>query len=166
MNRFFVRSLFLAILAFWFVPSFSYSIKEGATLPDFTLQNMDGSETTLSSLRGNWVLLNFWATWCVPCKAEMPALGKAYEKYKDNGGAILGINYKQNAKTVAKYLSSNKVPFPILLDPKGKLSKKLNVFALPTTFFIGANGSLLGTHTGALTFDELDEWIADLAKKE
>jgi len=119
------------------------SPREGFLAPDFTLDTLDGGKTTLSELRGKVVVINFWATWCLPCRVETPALERSYEQYKDSGVVILGVNLTDQdlIGEVNSFVQEFKLTYPILLDGDGRVSNILyQVRGLPTTFFVNREG--------------------------
>lgn len=123
-------------------PALVAAAHEGFIAPDFELKDEQGNFLMLSSLRGNPVVINFWASWCSPCKAEMPALELVHQKYKDQGLIILAVNSAnqddpQQAIAFSKDLG---LSFQILFDDDGKASELYNVLALPTSYFIDSNG--------------------------
>ncbi|VAX16121.1 hypothetical protein MNBD_NITROSPINAE02-93 [hydrothermal vent metagenome] len=136
--------------------------KEPKLAPPFDAPGLDGDKITLDSLKGKAIILNFWATWCIPCKMEMPLLEQVYNDNKDKGLVIIGANYRQPAPIIKRFISKNPISFPILLDEDGKISKKYGVFALPATFFINREGHYLGSHTGLLTEENLEEWLTKI----
>ena len=122
--------------------SSSPSPREGFLAPDFTLDTLQGEKVTLSDLRGKIVLINLWATWCPPCRAEMPALEKSYELYKDSGVVILGVNLtnQDSEKDVSRFVEEFGLTFPILLDRDGNVSALYQLMGLPTTYFVNREG--------------------------
>ena len=122
--------------------SSSPSPREGFLAPDFTLNTVDGKEVTLSELRGKIVIINLWATWCPPCRAEMPALENAYEQYKDSGVVILGLNVtnQDSEKDIPPFVKEFGLTFPILLDRDGSVSTLYQLRGLPTTYFVNREG--------------------------
>lgn len=123
--------------------SSSPSPREGFLAPDFTLDTLDGNKVTLSELRGKAVVVNFWATWCLPCRVETPALEKSYEQYRDSGVVILGVNLTNQdlISEVNSFVQEFKLTYPILLDNDGRVSGTLyQVRGLPTTFFVNREG--------------------------
>lgn len=123
--------------------SSSPSPREGFLAPDFALDTLDGSKIKLSDLRGKVVVVNFWATWCLPCREETPALEKAYEQYKDSGMVILGVNItdQDSVSDVESFVQEFKLTYPILLDRDGTVSNTLyQIKGLPTTFFVNREG--------------------------
>ena len=115
---------------------------------NFTLKSHSGKNLKLSEYRGQVVLLNFWASWCGPCRQEMPLLEKIYKKYKPLGFTMLGVNVEENSSAAKKLLRDVKVSFPILFDTKNIASKLYNVSAMPTTVIIDRNGNKRFVHKG------------------
>jgi len=116
----------------------------GFFAPEFNLFDINGDEITLSSLRGTPIMLNFWARWCPPCKAEMPAMQLAYEKYKDRGFEIIAINAtnQDNLNNAASFILKNDLTFPVLLDSNGQTTEDYQIRSLPTSFFIDRDGRI------------------------
>ncbi len=116
--------------------------KVGSVAPDFTLSTLSGGVVTLSKLRGHPVLINFWASWCVACRAEAPELQKLYAEYGKRGLIVLGVNTTQQ-DTVADaraYVSEFKLTFDIPMDEKGNVARAYRVVGLPTSFFVDSLG--------------------------
>lgn len=126
--------------------------------PNFTLKSRSGKNIKLSELRGQVVMINFWASWCGPCRKEMPVLEKLYKKYKSLGFVILGVNV-DDKKSQAEYLLKQiPISFPILFDSNKKISEIYNVTAMPSSFFIDRDGKLRSEHKGYLpAYDMLYE---------
>lgn len=114
----------------------------GFLAPDFTLETLDGESITLSDLRGKGVLVNLWASWCLPCRREMPAMQKIYDLYKDQGFVVLAVNItSQDSLTkAAEFVEEYDLTFPILLDTNGIVAKLYQLRAFPSSYFIGIDG--------------------------
>jgi len=122
--------------------------REGFAAPDLTLQTLDGETVTLSDLRGQAVLSNFWASWCPPCRNEMPAIQQVYEEYRDEGFTVLAVNSQEQETRVAAFAGELGLTFPILIDRDGRVFDDYRVAALPTTFFVDRAGVIRGVTTG------------------
>ncbi len=114
--------------------------QRGFPAPDLSLETLEGETIALSDLRGQVVIINFWATWCPPCRAEMPALQKVYEQYRDQGLTILAVNQQESNQRVADFTGQFGLTFPILMDRDGRVFARYRVTALPTTFFVDREG--------------------------
>ena len=126
------------------------SPKEGFTAPGFTLDLLGGGQATLSSLRGKVVLVNLWASWCLPCKAEMPAIEKIYTAFKSQGFEVLAVNLtRQDSETaVAAFIQQNDLTFPILLDRGGEVGARYSLLGLPSSYFIDRQGIIRSVVVG------------------
>ena len=134
----------------------------GSSVPNIKLQELDGEVRSLSDLKGQAVILNFWGSWCEPCKREMPALSKAYEQWKEQGVEIIGINYGEDELVVRNFAKQMGVTFPIWLDRKKTASKEFGIRPLPTTFFINPEGKVHHIKLGEVTSEELDVLIKQM----
>ena len=116
----------------------------GFAAPDFTLDTLDGETITLSELRGKPVLINLWASWCPPCRAEMPALDAVYRKYRDAGFVVLAVNttYQDSEADAVAFAQNLGLTFPILFDRDGATSRRYQLQALPTSYFVGRDGTI------------------------
>lgn len=114
--------------------------------PDFTLKSRDGKNIRLSELQGQVVMINFWASWCGPCRQEMPHLEAIHKEYVDYGFTLLGVNVDEKQELAEKLLAQIPVSFPILFDPSSSVSKKYNIDAMPTTILIDRDGNLRHLH--------------------
>ena len=114
----------------------------GFLAPDFTLKTATGETYTLSELKGQAVLVNMWATWCPPCEAEMPAIEKMYNEYKDQGFVVLAVNstFQDNPLDIAPFTEEHNLTFPILLDETSDTSRAYQVRSLPSSYFINRQG--------------------------
>jgi thiol-disulfide isomerase/thioredoxin len=126
--------------------------------PDFTLDDMDGVAHALSALRGNYVLVNFWATWCPPCRKEMPSLEYLYQRYKEKSFRVLAVNQWEDSDHVFSYMGELEVfpSFPILFDPQSQVSERYGVRGLPTSFIIDPEGRIIYRAIGGREFDHAD----------
>ncbi len=118
------------------------SPREGFLAPDFSLELLDGGTVSLADLRGQAVVVNLWASWCPPCRAEMPALQRAWEDYQDRGLVILAVNttFQDSLSAAATFIAEHGLTFPIPLDRTGSVSNRYLLRALPSTFFIDREG--------------------------
>lgn len=116
--------------------------QKGFLAPDFTLETLSGETVMLSDLRGQAVIVNLWASWCGPCRLEMPAFKEVYEEYKDQGLVILAVNStsQDSRAAVETFVAEFQLPFPIPLDTEGVAARLYQLSALPSTFFIGRDG--------------------------
>jgi peroxiredoxin len=130
-------------------PSFSGE-DPPANAPHFSLASLDGRELALNDYQGKYLLVNFWATWCGPCKVEMPSLELLYRKFKQRNFAMIAIsNDIFGAQVVKPYIQAQNFTFPVGLDPKLKVSNQFGVISLPTTFLINPQGKIIGVLNGA-----------------
>ena len=136
--------------------------------PDFTLKNNSGKNIKLSELRGQVVLLNFWATWCGPCRQEMPLLGKIHEKYKGIGFTVLAVNVEEDSKPAISMINKTNIKLPVLFDNENKVSKLYKVSAMPTTVIIDRDGNMRYLHEGYKPGDEekYKEWVKKLLQEK
>lgn len=130
------------------------------TAPNFSAPTVDGQTVSLAEHRGGVVMLNFWATWCPPCKAEMPILQKAYETHQDDGFTIIAVNNMETLSTVQRFAQSAGLSFPIAMDERGVVQRTFGVMGYPTSIFVGPNGEIYATHSGAIRADQLEQYIA------
>ncbi|MFC0214902.1 redoxin domain-containing protein [Paenibacillus chartarius] len=137
----------------------------GDKAPDFSLTGLDGKPYKLSDLKGKSVILNFWGTYCPPCKDEMPALQRAYDKWKAQGVEYVGANIGENAITVKGFMDQNKLTLPIWMDPEQTVRKQYGVSEYPTTFFISADGRIARKQVGGMTDAYIESALAELVKK-
>ena len=148
-NKFLKLFNILALLILFSV-SATAQVKEGENAPNFTLKNLYGKEISLNQFRGKHVLINFWATWCGPCKIEMPSLEALYERFKDRNFVLLAIsNDMFGANIVKPFVKAHNINFPVLLDQRLKVSNAFGVVSLPTTFMIDPQGKIIGALFGA-----------------
>ena len=130
--------------------------KVGQVAPDFELEKLGGGEAWLTDFRGHPVVLNFWATWCQPCRQEMPQLVNAFDKYKPQGLEIVGLNMQEGGDLITPFASNFGIDYPILIDRDGDTSKEFHLLGLPTTYFIDANGVIQSVYQGPLQDQQQD----------
>jgi cytochrome c biogenesis protein CcmG, thiol:disulfide interchange protein DsbE len=116
----------------------------GFIAPDFTLKTTDQRSVTLSDLRGQAVLINIWTTWCPPCRAEMPAIEKIYQEYKDQGLIVLGLNstHQDDPANIGPFIKEYSLSFPILIDDTGSATTAYQVKSLPTSVFVNRDSTI------------------------
>jgi len=128
--------------------------------PDFTLKDLDGNTVRLSDLRGKVVFLNFWATWCPPCRAEMPDIEKVHRKYRDQDVVVLGIDLRESASTVRPFVEDGGYTWAFLLDTTGEVGSMYRVGAIPTSFFIDKKGIIRAVTIGGMTAATMEAKLA------
>ncbi len=129
-------------------------LKIGQTPPNFTLLLPDGRHTSLADLKGRPVLINFWATWCPPCRAEMPELLEAARDYPDL--ALLAVNVAEDATGVSEFAEQFRMDVPVVIDPQGAISDRYNVSGLPTSVFLDEEGVIVDVRPGAIDRSIID----------
>lgn len=157
---FFLFSFSLLILT---SSSQNKNVAENSRALDFTLPDIQGKKYSLSSFKGNVILLNFWATWCPPCRYEIPILEKIQKEYKDKKFKIIAVSLDSDTKTLESFLKSNKVSFIILSDKNGKVGYAYSVLAIPTSFLIDRDFIIRRIYIGVLPEREfkkdLEKWL-------
>lgn len=136
----------------------------GKKAPDFTLETIDGKTFALSGLKGEKVILNFWASWCGPCEEEMPVLQKTYNELKDHNVEIVAVNMtvgKETRETAIRFVKQFGLSFPVPLDTEGKVLKLYEVYGLPTSYFIDTEGVIRAKYFGPME----EKFIKDELKK-
>jgi cytochrome c biogenesis protein CcmG, thiol:disulfide interchange protein DsbE len=134
----------------------------GHPAPEFTLVDLDGRMVALRELRGKVVLVNVWATWCPPCRAEMPAMQAALDRYGEQGLVVLAVNQREDREAVAAFMRERQLAFPALLDSDGAVGAAYQASALPSSFFIGRDGMVRAVYRGPLSRSVLESTIAGL----
>jgi len=153
--------------------------EEGALAPNFLLETMDDSELRLSDLRGQPVVLNFWATWCKPCRQEMPRFVEAYDAHANEGLVVVAVNLQEGKGIVRPFAEDYGMDFPIVVDRDGEVGDRYRLLGLPTTYFIDRQGVIRSVFTGpfeekqndtnvqgAIEDSELEQRIADIVALE
>lgn len=116
---------------------------------DFTLKDITNKKVNLKSYRGKVVMLNFWATWCNPCRMEMPSMEKLHQQLKDKGFIIISVASGDSKEEVSSFMKEYRLTFPALLDDEYEVSDKYKVWAVPTTYFINTKGEIIGKAQGS-----------------
>jgi peroxiredoxin len=142
------------------------AIAPSSAAPDFTLHTMNGPNMRLQEQRGRVVMVNFWATWCGPCRQEMPQLNRLYEKYHAAGFVLLGVNVDDDQRKAAEVAAKLGVTFPVLLDSDKIVSKLYDLSTMPSTVIIDRDGKVRYVHRGYLTGyeDSYEKQIRELLK--
>lgn len=138
--------------------------EEGSLANDFELENLQGESVRLSDLRGEVVVLNFWATWCVPCVEEMPMFDAYAEQYPSF--TMIGIDQAEGLAKVAPFVENMGLTYPVLLDLNSKVSQAYKVYMLPTTFFIDEEGMIRFRHFGIMSQDQFQYYLRTLGAIE
>ena len=158
-----LRNLFLAGLLSLLALSPANAASVSGPAPNFTLKSMSGKNMKLSEMTGNVVLINFWASWCGPCRQEMPLLNDLHNKYEPLGFTVLGVNVEEQSEAARGFINDYPVDFPVLLDSKNQVSKLYNVVAMPTTVVVDRDGNMRFLHKGYKPGDE--EEYRNMVKK-
>jgi len=124
--------------------------------PGFTLKNLDGKTVSLSQYRGKVVFLNFWASWCPPCRQEMPSMERLNEVFGKKDFVILAVNVEQDIEAVKAFLEDYPYTFPILLDPEAKAQQAYGVYRFPESFLIDKKGNVVRKFVGAQDYSRVD----------
>lgn len=138
-----------------------------AGAPDFTLPSLDGPNLRLQEQRGQVVMINFWATWCGPCREEMPHLSRLYDKYRPSGFTVLAVNIDEEPHKAARLAKQLGLPFPVLLDADKKVSRLYDLSAMPSTVLIDRDGRVRYLHRGYRSGYEVtyDQQIRELLRE-
>ncbi len=161
MIRIIIRRLFivgLGVLAACAAPG-ATAPEIGRTAPDLRLEAASGAPVDLAALRGQVVVLNFWASWCGPCLAELPALQATYDAYRDRGATIVAVNLREEPAVVRAFVVEQRLSMPIALDPDGLVADRYLVKNLPVSFLIDRDGVIRERHLGPLRSSDLAQWL-------
>jgi cytochrome c biogenesis protein CcmG, thiol:disulfide interchange protein DsbE len=145
------RTILPVLALLWFPSVVLASSKTEASpppAPSFSLTTQNGKTVSLESLKGKVVLLDYWASWCVPCKQSFPWLSAMHEKYSAKGLVIVAVNLDKKRELADEFISKFTVPFTVAFDPTGKTADAFKVKAMPTSFLISRTGTVLYTHIG------------------
>lgn len=151
-----IALLLLLAYGFWTDPRIVPSPLVGGPAPDFTLTLLDGKEIRLSDLRGQPVVVNFWASWCYPaCWNEAPRLEATWQRYKDQGVMLIGIIYQDAEKNAREFIAEHGKTYPNGMDVKSRIAIEYGVFGIPETFFIDREGNVAHKHIGEIEMETL-----------
>ena len=131
---------------------------------DFTLTDLNGKKVSLSDFRGKKVYLNFWASWCPPCRLEMPDIQEVYEKYKDKDLVVLAVNLGEDKNTIKSFIDKNKYSFSVLMDSDQSVALAYNITSIPVSYFIDKEGNVAAKRVGAMSLDQMESYINLLGK--
>jgi peroxiredoxin len=131
-----------------------HPVKGNPVAAEFNLMDVDSQRHNLAMYRGKIIIINFWATWCPPCRFELPAMEKVWERLKDKGVVILGINVGEDADTIFTFTADYPVTFPLLLDSDSSVTQKYPVIGLPTTFVVNPRGQIIYKAIGTRDWNE------------
>jgi peroxiredoxin len=170
------RSWWFVTIALWLVAGATLAAETGKNqtlspvakpfiAPEFALKGEDGRTYRLADYRGKVVVLNFWATWCPPCRYEMPSMEHAHEKLKGENIVILAINVGEDANTIFAFTGQYPVSFPLPLDVDGSVTRKYPIVGLPTTFIIDSQGNVTHRAIGGRDWDS-DQILGQLRKMQ
>ena len=134
----------------------------GSRAYDFTLESLDGERISLSDLKGSVVLVNFWATWCPPCQAEIPDFEEAYRQREGDGFVVLGVNVEEPASEVLPFASDMGITYPVVLDRDGTVRRAYRALGLPTSLLVDRDGMIRFRQEGIVTASELAWHLAEL----
>jgi peroxiredoxin len=139
----------------------------GGPAAPFTLNDLEGHPVTLADYQGKVVLLTFWATWCGPCKQEMPEIETAYERHKDRGFIVLAVNFGEREEAVRTFVRQKGLTFPVLLNRNGNVASRYGVVSLPISFFIDQHGIIRErVFGGTLTAESISEALRQLQEEK
>jgi peroxiredoxin len=156
----------LALFALVGMPALALAVEVGEPAPEINLPDLNGNKVSLAALRGKVVVIDFWASWCAPCKEEMPILESLYKRFKDKDLVIIGVSVDNEAANAKKFLSSVKVSFPIVHDGNHTVADKFKPPRMPTSYVIDKAGKIRFVHAGFRKEDgkKLEEEITKLLK--
>lgn len=172
-TRYWVRRVVFLVLIGLFTFALYHSLNRenagkpivGDEAPNFTLTDVHGKEVELADLRGKAVMLNFWGTWCEPCRTEMPAMQQMYEKYKGQGFEIVAVNIAETEIAVDSFAKQHGLTFPIWMDQDRDIVKQYKIGPLPSSLFINREGIITDRIEGALNVSQLEVYILRAMRK-
>jgi peroxiredoxin len=142
-----------------------FGIQKGNMAPDFDLTTINGERTKLSDFRGKKIILNFWASWCPPCKAEMPNIEKFYQENKGQNVIVLAVNLtsaEKNKNDVQQFIKDHGLTFPVLLDEQGKVGNLYQTFTIPTSYVINTKGIVQQKFVGPMSVDIIKKLVSNI----
>ncbi len=142
------------------------AVQPSSAAPDFTLRTLGGPNMRLAEQRGRVVMINFWATWCGPCRQEMPQLSRIYDKYRGSGFVLMGVNVDDDVRNATEVAAKLAVSFPVLLDTDKAVSKLYDLTTMPSTVLVDRDGKVRFLHRGYLAGyeDTYDKQVRELLK--
>lgn len=143
----------------WSSPSSQLNNKIKRSAQDFKLKDLDGKEVSLNDLKGKKIFLNFWATWCPPCRAEMPEIEKLYQETKGSDLVILAVDIDEDRSIVKSFIDQSKYNFKVLLDMDAKVASAYNISSIPSSYFIDKEGNIVATHLGSMNLSQMKSYI-------
>ncbi|AZU63195.1 thiol-disulfide oxidoreductase ResA [Neobacillus mesonae] len=166
-RRLIMRSIILAVLVAAvaytlyanFMKDHAEKVAVGSLAPDFVLTDMQGNKHKLSDYKGQGVFLNFWGTWCPPCKKEMPYINNQYHQFKDKGVQVLSVNIQESELAVNQFADRYKLDFPIVIDTDKEVMTTYGIDNLPATFLIDKDGKVVKSTTGEMSEDMVRDFM-------
>jgi peroxiredoxin len=137
-------------------------ISVGNRARDFTLESLDGGKVSLSDYKDQVVLVNLWATWCPPCRAEIPDLEAAYRAHRDEGFVVLGVNVEESVQAIEPFVTNLDMTYPVLLDERGQVMNDYRALGLPMSLLVDREGVIQERHVGILTASQLERYLSEL----
>ena len=134
----------------------------GYITPDFTLRDLQGVERSIKDYRGKVVMLNFWASWCGPCRREIPDLVRVYEEYRDRDFVIVAVNVRERRELVSEFAEKQGMSFPILLDARASVAMQYRLRGIPTSLFLDRDGTIRYIHVGTISEEQIRSQIERL----
>ncbi len=137
----------------------------GRLAPAFTLADLEGNPVSLSDFQGKAVFINFWATWCPPCRAEMPEIEAIYQKYRDQDVAVIGVDLFEPEDKVREYVQRGGFSWTFVIDTTGEVTRKYGISALPTSFFLDSQGIIRAVNIGPMTEKLMEAKLAEATRQ-
>jgi len=161
-------AIILALLGllWWGLQKVQAGPRASGMAPDFTLTDFDGRTVQLSKLRGQVVIINFWASWCPPCREEAAYLEQTWRKYKDEGVVFIGVDYVDTEKEALAYIKEFDITYFNGPDIGTRIAQDFNIQGVPETYYVAKNGELRGVHIGPMKSPQLDEQIEELLSEQ